>query len=477
MNDEFLHRLRRRPPARFKAALQARLDMHGHAPVKSRPAWLRPLGFGVLIGGAAVAATLLAMRGMPESLVRMFQAAPPDAVAPQVPQPPLPQSVPEEVRVENQRNRIVAALPPSEAAPSGEVQNALVATATPMTAPMSQSTSVGSSNGMMSGGAPGLYGTAQLSIAGSMNTYAIAKAVGEMSQQITNLATIVSRDVADGMRAFCAGAKRANMAIVSTRMTAADLQTCHGNGVDRITELKLGHQAIVLAGAKIGTFPKLSRRDLYLALARRVPDPANPLALIDNPYRTWNQINPELEPGRIEIFGPPPQSPLRDPLAERVMETGCNTYPWIKALKVSDVQRYEDICHAIRTDGVYIDAQETDRLVTQVLWSSPGSLGLLGYNFYSKRQEQFNGSLLEGADATAENIDSGAYLGARTLYVYVNGDSVRRVADFNQFLRELTSEWSIGPRGTLTRLGLTPLTDVERDAQRIDAAQSFGYRF
>lgn len=78
--------------------------------------------------------------------------------------------------------------------------------------------------------------------------------------------------------------------------------------------------------------------------------------LIDNPYLTWNQINPALAAARIEIYGPLPDAALRETLFELVMEAGCDTYPWIRALKPSAERRYEETCHVLRDDGAFIEA-------------------------------------------------------------------------------------------------------------------------
>ena len=73
MNDEFLHRLRRRPPARLASRLKARLDLQEPL-AKTRLSWLRPFVFAALAGGIVAAATLLNLQGMPGSVARLFEA-------------------------------------------------------------------------------------------------------------------------------------------------------------------------------------------------------------------------------------------------------------------------------------------------------------------------------------------------------------------------------------------------------------------
>ncbi len=71
---------------------------------------------------------------------------------------------------------------------------------------------------------------------------------------------------------------------------------------------------------------KLSRRDVYLALAKQIPDPANPSSLIANPNKTWKDVNSSLPATKIEVLGPPPTSGTRDAFVELFMESGCSTF-------------------------------------------------------------------------------------------------------------------------------------------------------
>ena len=59
---------------------------------------------------------------------------------------------------------------------------------------------------------------------------------------------------------------------------------------------------------------QLTRKDLFLALAAKVPGPDG--KLIDNPYKTWKDVNPALPNTRIEVLGPPPTSATRDAFAD-----------------------------------------------------------------------------------------------------------------------------------------------------------------
>jgi phosphate transport system substrate-binding protein len=64
-------------------------------------------------------------------------------------------------------------------------------------------------------------------------------------------------------------------------------------------------------------------RDLWLALAKDVPNPTAVRSSSPNPYKTWKDVNPELPDVAIEVLGPPPTSGTRDAFAELAMEAAA----------------------------------------------------------------------------------------------------------------------------------------------------------
>lgn len=96
-------------------------------------------------------------------------------------------------------------------------------------------------------------------------------------------------------------------------------------------------------------------KDLFLALAKQVPDPKGSKQLIANPYKNWREINADLPDAAIEVLGPPPTSGTRDAFVELAMEAGCNQFDWLATIKNTDKQQYKSICHTVREDGAYID--------------------------------------------------------------------------------------------------------------------------
>jgi len=208
---------------------------------------------------------------------------------------------------------------------------------------------------------------------------------------------------------------------------------------------------------------ELSRKDLFLALAKEVPG-ANEGELIPNPYNTWQDVNATLPAQRIEVLGPPPTSGTRDAFVELAMEGGCTSISWISSLKNSDADRYKEICHTIREDGVFIEAGENDNLIVQKLEANPTAFGIFGFSFLDQNGEKVKGASIDGTEPTFEAIADGSYPVSRPLYFYVKKAHVDVIPGLRAFLREFTSERAWGDEGYLSDRGLIPMPAEERSA-------------
>ena len=83
------------------------------------------------------------------------------------------------------------------------------------------------------------------------------------------------------------------------------MKTCAKNGVKEIVEVKIGYDGIVIANSKKSKQMKISLRQVFLALAKMVPEGGKEGGkLVPNPYKTWSQIDPSLPNVRIEVLGP-----------------------------------------------------------------------------------------------------------------------------------------------------------------------------
>ncbi len=313
-----------------------------------------------------------------------------------------------------------------------------------------------------------------IEIVGSSTVYPFATVVAETFGKTTHFKTpkIEATGSGGGFKLFCQGTSinTPDITNASRRIKASELALCQKNGVEEIVEVKIGYDGIVLANSIKAPRLNLSRRTIFLALAKNVPDPSGAKRLVPNPYQTWNQIDPSLPAVKIEVLGPPPTSGTRDAFVELAMEGGACTFPWIGAMKKNDARHYRQICHTLREDGAYIEAGENDNLIVQKLEANPDRVGIFGFSFLDQNSDMIQGSLIDGVEPEFEAIADGRYPISRPLYFYVKKAHVGVVPGIPEYMAEFTSEKAWGDEGYLTDRGLIPMPPAERKKYRDAAA-------
>ncbi|MCU7959726.1 MAG: PstS family phosphate ABC transporter substrate-binding protein [gamma proteobacterium symbiont of Bathyaustriella thionipta] len=320
-----------------------------------------------------------------------------------------------------------------------------------------------------------------ISIVGSSTVYPFATVVAETFGKTSKFKTpkIESTGSGGGLKLFCegVGVQHPDITNASRRIKKSEVNRCAGNGVKDIVEVKVGYDGIVLANSKKAAKMNLSRKDIYLALAKQVPNPKGGATLVDNPYKTWRDVNASLPDMKIEVLGPPPTSGTRDAFVELAMEGGCKKFDWIKQIKQDSKKakkagnksrakelksRYKGICHTIREDGAYIEAGENDNLIVQKLESNPKSVGIFGYSFLEQNEDKIQGSQVDGVAPEFENIADGKYPVSRALYFYIKKAHVGKIPGMREYVAEFTSEKAWGDEGYLADKGLIPMPREER---------------
>ena len=306
-----------------------------------------------------------------------------------------------------------------------------------------------------------------IEVVGSSTVYPFSTVVAERYGRASGNPTpkIESTGSGGGMKLFCSGVgtNYPDITNSSRRMKASEFQKCQANGVKEIIEVQIGYDGIVIANSVESATMQLSRKDIFLALAAKVPG-ATAGELIDNPYKTWKDVNSALPDVAIEVLGPPPTSGTRDAFAELGMEGGCKKIDWIAALKASNKNAYKTICHTIREDGAYIEAGENDNLIVQKLEANPDALGVFGFSFLDQNADKVQGSIIESVEPTFDSIADKSYPISRPLYFYVKKAHIGVVPGIKGFLNEFTSEKAWGEEGYLTEKGMIPLpTKMRRE--------------
>jgi phosphate transport system substrate-binding protein len=317
-----------------------------------------------------------------------------------------------------------------------------------------------------------------INIVGSSTVYPFATVVAEQFGKSTAYKTpkIESTGSGGGLKLFCAGVgvEHPDITNASRAIKKSEYDQCLANGVKEIVEVKIGYDGIVMANSKKSPPLKLTRKDIFLALAKDVPDPNGGEKLVPNPYKTWQDVNPALPAKSIEVLGPPPTSGTRDAFVELAMEGGAKTFPWIKAMGKTDKNKYKATCHTIREDGAYVEAGENDNLIVQKLEANPNAVGIFGFSFLDQNMDKLQGSFVDSVQPTFDAIADGQYPVSRPLFFYVKKAHADVIPGMKEYLQEFTSEKAWGPDGYLTEKGMIPMPDAERAKYRIDVEKLQG---
>ncbi|MCF6282731.1 MAG: PstS family phosphate ABC transporter substrate-binding protein [Candidatus Polarisedimenticolaceae bacterium] len=326
-----------------------------------------------------------------------------------------------------------------------------------------------------------------ISIVGSSTVYPFATVVAEAFGKSTKYKTpkIESTGSGGGLKLFCAGVgvEHPDITNASRRIKKSEVERCAKNGVKEIIEVKVGYDGIAIANSNAAPLFKLSRKDLYLALAKQVPGPDG--KLIDNPYKTWNDVNPTLPNSKIEVLGPPPTSGTRDAFSDLVLGAGAKKFSDLKALRKAKGEEkvkalmiklgipasaynkkgkkvFKAVAYAVREDGAYIEAGENDNLIVQKLVANPNALGVFGFSFLEQNGDKVQGSIIDGVAPAFESIADGSYPVSRPLFFYVKRAHVGKIPGIKGYLAEFTSNKAWGDEGYLTDKGLIPMPKQER---------------
>ncbi len=301
----------------------------------------------------------------------------------------------------------------------------------------------------------------QIQAVGSSTVYPFVTVAAEEFGNKTDFKTpiVESTGTGGGFKLFCTGVgeKYPDLANASRAIKESEEKMCAENGVTDITEIKLGFDGIVLANAKKEKRYNLTKEQVFMALAKKVPLDGQ---LVDNPHKKWSDVDPSLPEAKIEVYGPPTTSGTRDAFVELAMEPACKDLAEFKA-KYSDKKERKKACHLMREDGHYIESGENDNLIVQKLRSNPSALGIFGFSYLDQNKDSVQASLISDVDPTFENISDGSYGISRSLFVYVKDQHVGKTEGLEEFAKELVGEEASGGFGYLADKGLIPLPEKD----------------
>ena len=117
-----------------------------------------------------------------------------------------------------------------------------------------------------------------VSVVGSSTVFPFSAVVAEhfgKSNPKFKTPKVESTGTGGGFKVFCGGigAQYPDIANASRPVKPSEVELCAKNGVKDIVEVKIGYDGILIATKKGAPAYKLTRKDIYLALAKEVPDP------------------------------------------------------------------------------------------------------------------------------------------------------------------------------------------------------------
>ncbi|MDE2383667.1 MAG: substrate-binding domain-containing protein [Alphaproteobacteria bacterium] len=299
----------------------------------------------------------------------------------------------------------------------------------------------------------------QIRITGSGTVYPFTAAVAEAFGKATGKKTPVVEATGSGpgIKLFCAGAgdDTVDFADASRAMKKDELDTCTKNGVKEVVQLTIGYDGIALANAKAGPAVAVTKQQLFLAMAKQVPDKDG--KLVDNPYKMWSDIDASLPKANIVILSHPATSGTRSSIEDQILKPGAESIASLKDLEGKDAKAFEVEFKTLRSDGAFVEAGENDNAIVQKLEADPNSFALFGFSNVALNGSKIKAAKIEGEAPTMESVASGKYKVSRPLFVYAKKDHLASTPDMAAFIAEYMSAKAIGPEGYLVDKGLIPL--------------------
>ena len=300
----------------------------------------------------------------------------------------------------------------------------------------------------------------QIRIVGSSTVYPFATAVAEQFGKTGKFKTPVveSTGSGGGLKLFCGGVgvDFPDVTNASRRIEPSEVELCAKNGVKDIAEVVIGYDGITIANSVKGPSFKLTREQMYRAIAKDVVVGGK---LVANPYKKWSDIDASLPAEPILVYGPGPNHGTRDATVELIMEPSCKPQPEIKALGKDEQKK---ACQAVREDGAWVDVSEDYAMTMQKLLSNPASVGIITYSYLDQNSDKIKGAVVDGVQPTFDNIATSKYPVSRPLFFYVKKAHVGQIPGIKEYVAEFTSEKAWGKNGYLADKGLIPMPDDQR---------------
>eukprot|EP01092_Planopodium_desertum_P005469 TRINITY_DN22908_c0_g1_i1.p1 TRINITY_DN22908_c0_g1~~TRINITY_DN22908_c0_g1_i1.p1 ORF type:complete len:353 (-),score=111.90 TRINITY_DN22908_c0_g1_i1:433-1455(-) len=295
----------------------------------------------------------------------------------------------------------------------------------------------------------------QVQVAGSSTVLPYASIVAEAFGENFDFPTpvIESGGSSAGLKRFCEGVgeNTIDIANASRKIKDKEIVACAEAGVTDIMEVRIGYDGIVFASQLNGpAFTAFTQSDWFNALAPKVVVDG---ALVDNPYKMWNEFNADLPAVEIAAFIPGTKHGTREVFETKVLEAGCEATGAAALIEAAGEDAGE-VCLKVRTDGVStdIDGDYTETLAR--IDANTNGIGVFGLAFYENNTDKLKVATMSGVVPSTESIATGEYPVSRPLYFYVKKAHIGVIPGLKEYAEFFVSDDMAGPSGPLAEYGL-----------------------
>lgn len=291
-----------------------------------------------------------------------------------------------------------------------------------------------------------------IQIAGSSTVLPYASIVAELFGENFDFPTPVveSGGSSAGLKRFCEGVgeNTIDIANASRAIRESEIKACAENGVDGITEIRIGYDGIVFASRIEGPDFALTPKDVYLALNA------------ESTATHWDQVNPNLPHQEIKVFIPGTKHGTREVFEDKVLVHGC------EEVKGKLDKAGKKACMKVRTDGrsVDIDGDYTETLAS--ITANPDAMGVFGLSFYENNTDKIKVATVNGVNPSVATISSGEYPISRPLYFYVKNAHVGVIPGIREYVQFFVHDEIAGPDSPLAMYGLVPDPELAKIQER-----------
>jgi phosphate transport system substrate-binding protein len=254
-----------------------------------------------------------------------------------------------------------------------------------------------------------------------------------------------------GFKQFCEGVgeNTIDIANASRAIKDSEKEVCTTNGVTDIREIQFGFDGIVFASAATGPDFALTPVQVYKAIAAKVPVDGK---LVDNPYKTWKDVDASLPDLPIALAVPASNHGTREVFQEKVVTAGAEEAGLPEDLSPEDKTA---ALTTYRQDVVTeISGDYTETLAR--LKSDPNTVGVFGLSFYESNTDTLKVATVNGVVPSKASVAAGEYPVSRPLFFYVKGAHIGQIPGINEYVQFFLSEAISGEGGTLEAAGLIP---------------------